>query len=214
MENRPPDGTPLAQEVSQLGHVGIDGSLAQPSAEDKLGSPPNDNTDLIESDENILAVVRKHWIGIADIYGLSFISLVALIILGLFVLPGMNLSAQAAGLVTAAAIVISVVLAAIVLTMVYVYHQSRLTLTDKSLVQIVQRGLFNKKISRLSMSNVEDVNVEQRGIIAHMLNFGILTVQTAGQEDNFIFTNCPNANVYAEKILEARQAYVKQHDVE
>jgi uncharacterized membrane protein YdbT with pleckstrin-like domain len=79
-------------------------------------------------------------------------------------------------------------------------------------VQIIQRSLFNKKVSRLSMSNVEDVNAEQKGIIASMLGYGTLTVQTAGEEDNFVFSFCPNPNFYAEKILEARQAYVQHSE--
>jgi uncharacterized membrane protein YdbT with pleckstrin-like domain len=104
-------------------------------------------------------------------------------------------------------------LGVILFVMAYVYHQSRLTLTDKSCVQVIQRNLFNKKISRLSMSNVEDVNVDQRGIIASLFNYGTLTVQTAGEEDNFLFTFCPSPNLYAERILEARQAYAQQHPV-
>lgn len=64
------------------------------------------------------------------------------------------------------------------------------------------------------MSNVEDVNVEQRGIAAHLFNYGTLTVQTAGEEDNFVFSQCPNANIHAEQILEARQAYARQHSAE
>ena len=98
---------------------------------------------------------------------------------------------------------------AMLLAAVYVYHKSSLTLTNKSCVQLVQRTLFNKKISRLSMSNVEDVNVEQKGVISSMLGFGTLTIQTAGEEDNFVFTFCPSPNTYAEKVIEARQAYVR-----
>jgi uncharacterized membrane protein YdbT with pleckstrin-like domain len=75
----------------------------------------------------------------------------------------------------------------------------------------MQKTLFNRKVSRLSMSNVEDVNEEQRGIIASIFNYGTLTVQTAGTEDNFIFTMCPNPAQLADKIIEARQAYAKSH---
>src|SRR5205085_12316471 len=90
---------------------------------------------------------------------------------------------------------------------IYVYTQCRILVTNKNLVQILQKTLFNRKVSRLSMSNVEDVNAEQRGILATIFNYGTLTVQTAGEMDNFIFTLCPNPNKYAEQILEAREAY-------
>jgi len=90
-----------------------------------------------------------------------------------------------------------------------VYRGCRLLITDRNLVMITQRSLFNRKISRLSMSNVEDVNVEQRGVLPSILNYGILTIQTAGEIDNFIFKFCPQPNDYAQKILEARERYVK-----
>jgi hypothetical protein len=97
----------------------------------------------------------------------------------------------------------------ILFTATYIYKQSRLLVTDKSLVQIIQKTLFNKKVSRLSMSNVEDVSEEQRGFLASFFNYGTLTVQTAGTEDNFVFSLCPNPAKLADRIIEARQAYAK-----
>jgi hypothetical protein len=61
------------------------------------------------------------------------------------------------------------------------------------------------------MSNVEDVNVQENGFLPTILNFGTLTVETAGEEDNFIFPMCPSPNHYAEIILEARQKYAETH---
>jgi hypothetical protein len=93
----------------------------------------------------------------------------------------------------------------------WIYRQSQIILTDKSLVYVTQNGLFNRKISRLSMSNLEDVSSEQRGILPTMFNYGTLTVQTAGEQDNFIFPFCPRPNHYAEEMLEARQKYADSH---
>ena len=78
----------------------------------------------------------------------------------------------------------------------------------------MQKTLFNRKVSRLSMSNVEDVNEEQRGIISSLFNYGTLTVQTAGTEDNFVFTLCPDPTKLADKIIEARQAYARSLEEE
>jgi hypothetical protein len=59
------------------------------------------------------------------------------------------------------------------------------------------------------MSNVEDVNEEQRGVLASIFNYGTLTVETAGARENFVFTLCPNPAGLADRIIEARQAYAK-----
>lgn len=177
----------------------------------QISTTPNDAADLIENNDRVLAVVHKHWIGIVGMYILAVAAAVTSIALAVFVIPDLQLSSEAIRLATAVAVVAAIFLAGVFYVIIYVYDQSKLTLTDRSLVTLVQRGLFNKKTSRLSMSNVEDVNVDQRGIIAHLFNYGTLTVQTAGEEDNFVFSQCPNANVYAEQILEARQAYALHH---
>jgi membrane protein YdbS with pleckstrin-like domain len=195
-------------ELAHLGQIGIDASLADKQA---VNLPiTGDPEDLLENDERILGIVHQHWIGLFGIYLMALAGAVALLVLGFVVLPDLNLSSEVLHMATFAAAIIVVLLIIITYVIVYVYEQSKLTLTDKSLVQWVQKGLFNKKISRLSMSNVEDVNVEQRGILPHLFNYGTLTVQTAGEEDNFVFSRCPNANLHAEQILEARQAYVRR----
>jgi hypothetical protein len=113
------------------------------------------------------------------------------------------------GSLSAIILLAAVLLVLILFTATYVYRQSRLLVTDRSLVQILQKTLFIRKVSRLSMSNVEDVNEEQRGILASLFNYGTLTVQTAGTEENFVFTLCPNPARLADKIIDARQAYAK-----
>jgi uncharacterized membrane protein YdbT with pleckstrin-like domain len=82
------------------------------------------------------------------------------------------------------------------------------------LVQIIQKSLFIRKISRLSFSNVEDVTAEQRGILASIFNYGTLLIQTAGTEDNFEFKYCPTPNKYADEIIEARQRYARSLEEE
>ncbi|HET9850156.1 MAG TPA: PH domain-containing protein [Candidatus Saccharimonadales bacterium] len=183
-----------------------------PQPQPVVADPANAN-DLIEQDERVLAVVRKHWAGVAGMYAMAVLVLVALVVLGIFVMPDVDASAGAKTLLIGGGLVVAACLIAVFLTMIYIYHKSNLTITNQSLVQTIQRSLFNKKISRLSMSNVEDVNAEQKGIIASMLGYGTLTVQTAGEEDNFVFSYCPGPNALAERILEARQAYAQHHPV-
>jgi len=174
---------------------------------------PQNTSDLVEPGEKVLTVVRKHWAGIAGIYLGAIVALMALLVLGFTISPELsnNLSSSASNIVVMAGVVIIVVLALVVLMLVYIYRLSRLTITDQSLVQIVQKGLFSRQISRLSMSNVEDVKVEQNGVLPHIFNFGTLTVQTAGEEDNFIFGLCPKPDDCAEQILTARKQFVQKY---
>jgi membrane protein YdbS with pleckstrin-like domain len=175
------------------------------------GASRNPHEDMLEPDERVLTVVRRSVIGLVEIYLVAFIAVAAITALAIILSPDTfkTSSANISGSLSAVILISAVFLVLVLFTATYVYRQSRLLVTDKSLVQIMQKTLFNRKVSRLSMSNVEDVNEEQRGIISSIFNYGTLTVQTAGTEDNFVFTLCPNPAGLADRIIEARQAYAK-----
>jgi uncharacterized membrane protein YdbT with pleckstrin-like domain len=176
----------------------------------QVGQTSASDQDLLENNEVVMDIVRRHWIGLAYIFISAFIGLFAVLAVVLLAMGDIrsNTSPEAVSLMVGLGVIILGVIGFMMLLIVYIYRRSQIILTDKSLVTIVQRGLFNRKVSRLSMSNVEDVSCEQKGLLPTVFNYGTLTVQTAGQEDNFVFPFCPKPNHYAEEMLEARQKYV------
>lgn len=176
--------------------------------------PPIKDRDLwslLEPGEQMIVVVHRHPIGILILYFEALLGLAALTALAIFIAPSIfnDLSTETNRLIVAGTIFAVAILVFVLFVATYVYRQSRLLVTDKSLVQIMQRSLFIRNISRLSMSNVEDVTSEQKGILATIFNYGTLTIQTAGKIENFIFPTCPDPNKYAHQILEAREAYAQ-----
>lgn len=173
--------------------------------------PPHGSEDLLEPGERLVVIVKRHPIGIVGIYIEAFVGL--LVVFGLLVTLAPNffsgLSDQAYKIAVAVIILGLVVLVAFLFTATYVYRQSRLLVTDRSLVQIIQKSLFIRTVSRLSMSNVEDVSAEERGILSTIFDYGTIVVQTAGALDNFIFPDCPTPSRYADQIIEARQRYAR-----
>ncbi len=167
--------------------------------------------DMLEPGEQVLTTVHRSLIGLAGIYLVAIAAIAAILILTLTLSPNtFDTSSTNMSLALSAMIIVAAALLVLILfTVTHIYRQSRLLVTDKSLVQVMQKTLFNRKVSRLSMSNVEDVNEEQRGILSSIFNYGTLTVQTAGTEDNFVFTLCPNPTTLADRIIEARQAYAR-----
>jgi len=201
-------------EAFDIGSVAVDSPGQQalpPQAPPPLRVKPLGSVALLEPGEILVNTVRRHVIGIIGIYLESLAALIALAALLLVLVPSFSdhISHQDYGVIGALAIFVCAFLGILLLISTKVYRGCRLLITDRNLVMITQRSLFNRKISRLSMSNVEDVNVEQRGVLPSILNYGILTIQTAGEIDNFIFKFCPQPNDYAQKILEARERYVK-----
>jgi uncharacterized membrane protein YdbT with pleckstrin-like domain len=162
---------------------------------------------MLEPGEEVVTVIHRHPVGIVGIVLVGLGALAAMVALLMLLLPDAFTNSDTRLSALGIATVLLALASLMLLAAIFVYRQSRIMVTNKNLVQIMQKTLFNKKISRLSMSNVEDVNAEQRGILATIFNFGTLLVQTAGEKDNFSFTLCPNPNKYAEQILEAREAY-------
>jgi uncharacterized membrane protein YdbT with pleckstrin-like domain len=188
-----------------------------PNPQPPLSPPPitglsrHSHEDMLEPGETVLTVVHRSIIGLVGIYLVAFLAIGAILALIISISPDtfQTSSPEISGSLSAIIILSAILLVLILFTATYVYRQSRLLITDRSLVQITQKTLFIRKVSRLSMSNVEDVSEEQRGILASIFSYGTLTVQTAGEMENFIFTLCPNPAALADRIIEARQAYAQ-----
>ncbi len=114
-------------------------------------------------------------------------------------------------------LLVTIVTIAITLVILFlasvVYHQSYLIMTNKNVTQVLQQGLFKRKVSELTLSNIEDVTAEQRGLIQTLFNFGTLRVETAGEVENFDFPYCPKPNYCGKILLDARQRYVEADPV-
>lgn len=176
-----------------------------------VGVSSDTKEDMLEPGEHVLKIVRRTIIGLLVIYLVAIVAVAAIFTLIVLLAPGTFNTASASVTTQLSAIMIvgAFLLVLILFTITYIYRQSRLIITDRSLVQVVQRTLFIRKVSRLSLSNVEDVSAEQRGILASIFDYGTLLVQTAGERDNFEFSWCPHPNLLADRIVEARQRYAE-----
>jgi uncharacterized membrane protein YdbT with pleckstrin-like domain len=164
---------------------------------------------MLNSDERIITVVHRSVIGLIYIYLFALGAVTALLALAVLAFPTIfsTLSVSSNMLLFAGAIFSVALVFFILFIATYIYRQSKLIVTDQNLIQILQNGLFARKVSRLSLSNVEDVSADVQGILQTIFNYGTLTVETAGEMRNFVFPYCPNPNKYADQILDARQAY-------
>ena len=175
------------------------------------GLSKSPEADMLEPGETVVTIVHRSVIGLVGIYLVAIAAVVAIFGLVITISPDtFNTSSDNISPALSAIMILGAILLVLILfTATYIYRQSRLLITDRSLVQITQKTLFNRKVSRLSFSNVEDVSEEQRGILASLFGYGTLMVQTAGERDNFDFTLCPNPSRLADRIIEARQAYAE-----
>ncbi|MDP3763090.1 MAG: PH domain-containing protein [bacterium] len=73
-----------------------------------------------------------------------------------------------------------------------IYTLNTVAITDRRIIDSDQHGLFNQKISELHNNRIQDVSTHTNGVIETFLQFGDVTVQTAGSEKQFVFHQVPN----------------------
>lgn len=167
--------------------------------------------EYVDDDEVLLGTIYKHPFGIAIVYIQAIFGILLSIILAFFLLPSVISDKSNAYTIATAFSIFTVIFAFVIMTIAtIIYRQSHLVITDKNITQVLQGGLFQRKISQLTMANVEDVTSEQRGIFASLFNFGVLKVETAGEQVNFHFSFCPRPSYYAKIVLEAREKFISK----
>lgn len=93
----------------------------------------------------------------------------------------------------------------------YLYKNNVVLVTSEKISQMLYISLFNRKISSLSIADVQDVTVKQNGIFAHIFNYGTLTVETAGEQSNYTFTFMPEPYEVAKALIGAHETDVARH---
>ncbi len=169
----------------------------------------------VDADEVKLAEIVKHPIGIIIVFLETAVGLIAGLLLSYFLIPSVLSDTDAAFMIAnifASAVVGVAIIILIIATIIY--RQNRFVITDRNITQTLQYGLFSRKVSQLNLANVEDVTAKQDGVLSTLFDFGALNVETAGEQVNFSFTNCPRPGYYAKIILEAREKMLGQHDNE
>lgn len=168
----------------------------------------------VDSNEVKLCEIAKHPIGIVSYIALAMVGVIVITGLAYFLIPSALTDDVDQAFLYANLFVSVVIVFAVLLTILVsmVYRKNRLIVTDRNITQILQYGLFNRKTSQLNMVNVEDVTSRQSGMLSNMFGFGELIIETAGEQSNFHFTNCPNPGYHAKIILNAREELLGQND--
>ena len=74
------------------------------------------------------------------------------------------------------------------------YYLDVLIVTDKRVIDIEQKGFFNRDVATLGLDKVQDIRVRVGGIMATFFDFGELTIQTAGESKEFVMQYVPGPN--------------------
>lgn len=86
--------------------------------------------------------------------------------------------------------------------------------TDERIINIDQKGFFNRDISELKLTKIQDVTSEISGVIPTLLNYGNIHVQTAGEKERFVFCQIPNPNEVKNMIVRLQERERHEEETE
>ncbi len=87
------------------------------------------------------------------------------------------------------------------------YYLDVWVITTKRIVATDQRGLFHRVTAELLLNQIQDVSCDVHGFLPTIFQYGTISVQTASEEDKFIFTEVPKADTVAKRILQLHNQY-------
>lgn len=106
-----------------------------------------------------------------------------------------------------------VILGTAVMTFIgaFLYVSNVIYVTSEKIAQVLYLSLFNRKISQLSIGDVQDVTVTQKGIFAHFFKYGTLVIETAGEQQNYTFSFVPDPYGAARQIVGSHERNLELH---
>lgn len=172
-----------------------------------------------DDDEQLVYEIRKHPIGLILIYFTGFfiaLTLIAAFFGTTFFLDndplgtGVNSEPLRSPLIILGTILI---LLTLLMTFIgaYIYQSNVVLVTSEKLTQVVYRTIFDRKISQLSIGDVQDTTVDQKGILSRIFNYGTLIVETAGEQQNYTFTYVPRPYEASKAVVHAHEENLKEY---
>jgi len=86
--------------------------------------------------------------------------------------------------------------------------------TNERIINIDQKGFFNREISELKLTKIQDVTSEIIGVVPTLLNYGNIYVQTAGEKERFDFYQIPNPNEVKNAIVQLQEKERREEERE
>lgn len=186
-----------------------------------LSSVGRKHLPLIELDEEeqLVYEIRKHPIGLVGLYLIGiFVTcvIVGMVLLTVYYLEGDSTEIGIdADLLKTLVVILGMVLSifSLIVTAIsaYLYQSNVVFVTTHKIAQVLYKNIFSRKISQLSIGDVQDVTTTQKGVLDRIFNYGTLVIETAGEQSNYTFTFTPNPYEATKEIVNAHEENLKKY---
>ena len=91
------------------------------------------------------------------------------------------------------------------------YYLDTWIITTHRVINIEQKGLFNRVASELHLAVVQDVTSDVKGIVRTFFDYGNVLVQTAAERTQFVFKDIEHPEKVKELIIQLVETDKKRH---
>ena len=71
------------------------------------------------------------------------------------------------------------------------YFLHYLMITNQRVIEVEQRGYFNREVSSFRLEHIQDITIVSAGILASIINYGDIHLQTASKQNDFRIARAP-----------------------
>lgn len=159
----------------------------------------------LNEDEELIKIIRKHWI----ILALPFLKAL-LIIVTAFLLSHWLLFYEWG---------VVIFFVWLLIGLVYwfykwlVWYLDCFIVTNQRIIDIHQKGLFNRIVAEANLNNIQDVIYQIQGIIATFLNFGEVRIQLSGNSGVIVMEQIKDPQKVRELIVELQETEVMNQEI-
>jgi len=145
--------------------------------------------------EQVLLFYRRHWVNVARILLSGLVFLLIPIIFYIYFARNYdyidNEIFRGIYILINSAFILFIIL--FTFTNFIDYYLDVWIVTNMRVINIEQKGLFAREMSEKDLGRMQDITADVKGFWATLLNYGDIHIQTAGEEQRFIFKEIPRA---------------------
>ncbi|MEI6039779.1 MAG: PH domain-containing protein [Candidatus Berkelbacteria bacterium] len=93
------------------------------------------------------------------------------------------------------------------------YYYNVFVITDNEVIDIDQSGLFDRRITEISLLRIQDVSARVKGLLPTLFNYGDLIAESAGENTRtYVVESIPDPASIADKILDLHNEHIAKEE--
>ena len=93
----------------------------------------------------------------------------------------------------------------------YVYHHNYIVLTNQKIVLVHSFSLVKRRVSQLSIGDIQDVSAAQSTLMSRFFSYGTIMIETSGEQRNVWMTYLSSPLECAGAIMTTHESDVQLH---